>query len=82
MMVFIISLIVFFVVGYAFAFGGSSAGVIGAQTNYVGVFSSNNQYHERQFPFYFSTSLIVSSIATGSMAERAKLLPLLGFVVL
>jgi Amt family ammonium transporter len=42
MMIFVISLIVFFIVGYAFAFGESSGGVIGAQSNYVGVYRANN----------------------------------------
>jgi len=38
----IISLLVYFIIGYAFAFGDSSVGVVGAQSNYVGVFRSNN----------------------------------------
>jgi ammonia channel protein AmtB len=33
-----ISCVIFFVIGYAFAFGGTSAGVVGAQSNYVGVY--------------------------------------------
>jgi Amt family ammonium transporter len=48
----------------------------------VGVYSSNGLYHERQFPFYFATSLIVPILFTGSMAERVRLEPLLGFVLL
>lgn len=47
MMVILVSLITFFVLGYAFAFGDSSGGVIGAQSEYVGVFSTNELYHER-----------------------------------
>lgn len=81
MMVFVISLICFFVIGYAFAFGSTSSGNIGAQSEYVGVFSANGLYHERQFPWYFATCLIVSLIVTGSMSERAKLEPLLGFIL-
>jgi len=33
-------------------------------------------------PFYFATGLIVSILATGSMGERSRLKPLLGFVFL
>jgi len=80
-MVILVSLFTFFVLGYAFAFGNSSGGVIGAQSEYVGVFSDNELYHERQFPFYFATSVIVGLIATGSMAERTRLEPLLVFIV-
>ena len=47
LMVILISLLTFFIVGYAFAFGNISGGVIGAQSEYVGVYSSNNLYHER-----------------------------------
>jgi ammonium transporter, Amt family len=81
MMVFVFTLIAFFVIGYAFAFGHSSVGIVGAQSEYVGVFSPNGLYHERQFPWYFATSLVVSLIVTGSMSERAKLEPLLGFII-
>lgn len=35
-----------------------------------------------QFMYYFVASLIVSMIVTGSMAERARLEPMLGYVVL
>ena len=75
-------MISFFVVGYAMAFGGSTVGILGAQSEWVGVFTPNGLYHERQLPFYFATSLIVSILATGSMGERTKLRPLIGFVVL
>ena len=81
LMVVLVSLITFFIIGYAFAFGGSSGGVIGARYEYVGVYSDNALYHERQFPFYFATSVIVGLIATGSMAERTRLEPLLVFIV-
>lgn len=47
MMIFVVSLICFFVIGYAFAFGNSSVGIVGAQSEYVGVYSSNGLYHER-----------------------------------
>ena len=77
-----ISLFIYFVLGYAFAFGESSAGVIGAQSNYATVFRSNNQYHERQFSYYFATVLIVIVISTGGLAERGKLEALIGFVVI
>jgi Amt family ammonium transporter len=33
-------------------------------------------------PFYFATSLVVAIIATGSMAERTKLKPIIGYVFL
>ena len=82
MLIFVISLLIFFVIGYALAFGGSTVGIIGAQSEWVGVFTPDGLYHERQLPFYFATCLIVAIIATGSMGERARLKPLLGFVVL
>lgn len=82
MMIFVLSLICFFVIGYAFAFGDSTVGIIGAQYNYVGVYSANGLYHERQFPYYFATSLIVAILATGSMSERSKLEPLIGFILI
>lgn len=47
MMVILVTLFTYFVLGYAFAFGDSSGGVIGAQYEYVGVFSKNELYHER-----------------------------------
>jgi ammonia channel protein AmtB len=48
MMVVLVSLFTFFIIGYAFAFGGSSGGVIGARYEYVGVYSDSNAlYHER-----------------------------------
>ena len=81
MMIFIVSFVTFFVLGYAFAFGNSSGGFIGAQTNYVGVFSADHLFHERQFIYYFATSLVVSCIVSGSMAERTNLIPILGFVI-
>ena len=46
----------------------------------MGVFRSNNQYHERQFPFYFATVLVVIVISTGSLAERVRLEPMIGFI--
>ena len=82
MIIFMTSMIVFFVIGYAMAFGGSTVGIIGAQSEWVGVFTPNGLYHERQMPFYFATSLVVCILATGSMGERARLKPLIGFVVL
>ena len=45
------------------------------------MYSANGLYHERQFPFYFATSLIVGMISTGSMGERARLEPLVGFMI-
>lgn len=80
MLIFVISMITFFVLGYGLAFGGSTVGIIGGQSDYVGVFTPNGFYHERQLPFYFATSLIVTILATGSMGERAKLKPLLGYI--
>jgi ammonia channel protein AmtB len=74
-MIVLVSLLTFFILGYAFAFGDSSGGVIGAQSDYVGVFSTNELYHERQFPFYFATCVIVGLIITGSMSERTRLEP-------
>jgi hypothetical protein len=47
MMIVAVAFLVFFIVGYAFAFGGYSAGVIGAHTNYVGVFAPDHLFHER-----------------------------------
>jgi ammonia channel protein AmtB len=41
-LILILSLVTFFIIGYAFAFGYSSAGVVGAQTDYVGIFSADN----------------------------------------
>lgn len=46
------------------------------------MYSANGLYHERQFPFYFATTLIVGMIATGSLAERARLEPLVGFMII
>ncbi|TNV84072.1 hypothetical protein FGO68_gene17622 [Halteria grandinella] len=80
MLIFVISMITFFVVGYALAFGNSTVGIVGAQSEWVGVFTPNGLYHERQLPYYFATSLIVSILSTGSMGERARLKPLLGYV--
>ncbi len=82
MIIFMTSMIVFFVIGYAMAFRGSTVGIIGAQSEWVGVFTPNGLYHERQLPFYFATSLVVSILATGSMGERARLKPLIGYIVL
>ena len=82
MIIFMTSMIVFFVIGYAMAFGGSTVGIIGAQSEWVGVFTPNGLYHERQLPFYFATSLVVYILATGSMGERARLKPLIGYIVL
>jgi ammonia channel protein AmtB len=82
MFIFVITLITFFVAGYAIAFGGTTVGIVGAQSEWVGVFTPNGLYHERQFPFYFSTSLLVAILATGSMNERTRLKPLMGYVVL
>jgi ammonium transporter, Amt family len=42
MMIMTLSLVVFFVIGYAFAFGKTASGVVGAQSNYVGVFTADN----------------------------------------
>jgi len=47
MLIFVVTLICFFIIGYAFAFGDSSVGVIGAASEYVGVFTPNGLYHER-----------------------------------
>jgi ammonia channel protein AmtB len=47
MLIFVISMISFFVVGYAMAFGGSTVGIVGAQSEWVGVFTPNGLYHER-----------------------------------
>ena len=47
MMVILLSLLTFFILGYPFAFGNSSGSVIGAQSEYVGVYSTNELYHER-----------------------------------
>ena len=47
LMIFLFSFTVFFVIGYAFAYGGSNGGVIGGESNYVGVMMSNNLFHER-----------------------------------
>lgn len=82
LMVVLASLLTFFVLGYALAFGNSSGGVIGGQYDYVGVFAANELYHERQFPFYFATCAVASLVLTGSLAERTRLEPLLLFVVL
>lgn len=80
LMLILISLLTFFILGYAFAFGDSSGGVIGAQGEYVGVYSANELYHERQFPFYFACCIVFHIIITGSMSERTRLEPLLIFV--
>jgi len=80
MMIVCVSFITFFFVGYGFAFGDSSAGVIGAKTNYAGVFEADHLFHERQFPYYWAASLFMSVIVSGSMAERTRLEPLLLFV--
>jgi ammonia channel protein AmtB len=48
----------------------------------VGVYDSKGLYHERQFPFYFATCLLVAMILTGSMAERSRLEVLIGFIIL
>jgi ammonia channel protein AmtB len=69
MLIFVISMISFFLMGYAMAFGGSTVGILGAQSEWLGVFTPNGLYHERQLPFYFSTSLVVAILATGSMGE-------------
>jgi Amt family ammonium transporter len=81
LMIILISLLSFFLLGYAFAFGHSSGGVVGGQSEYAGVYTANELYHERQFPFYFATCLIVGLILTGSMSERTRLEPLLFFTL-
>jgi hypothetical protein len=40
-------MITFFVLGYAIAFGGTTVGIVGAQSEWVGVFTPNGLYHER-----------------------------------
>jgi|LauGreDrversion4_2_1035121.scaffolds.fasta_scaffold261634_1 Amt family ammonium transporter len=82
LMIILLSLLSFFILGYAISFGNSSAGIIGGQTNYMGVFSANGLYHERQFPFYFATCLLVSIISSGSMSERTRLEPILFFTII
>jgi len=47
MLIYVVTLICFFIIGYAFAFGDSNAGIIGASSEYVGVFTPNGLYHER-----------------------------------
>ncbi len=47
LMVILLSLLTFFIIGYAFAFGNTSGGVIGARYEYAGVYSDNQLYHER-----------------------------------
>lgn len=47
LMVILVSLLSFFILGYAFAFGNSSGGVVGGQSEYAGVYSANELYHER-----------------------------------
>lgn len=69
-MVFIVSLISFFILGYGIAFGNSAVGVVGAQGNFLGIYVADGYFHEREFMYYFATSLIVSIIFSGSMCER------------
>jgi len=47
LMIVLLSLLSFFVLGYAFAFGDSTAGIVGGQSDYFGIFKSNGLYHER-----------------------------------
>ena len=47
LLIILVSLVSFYVLGYAFAFGKSTEGIFGAQYEYVGVFSTNGLYHER-----------------------------------
>jgi Amt family ammonium transporter len=78
-----ISILVFFLIGYAFAFGGSSLnGILGARSEYAGVFSANQLYHERKFMFYCGCSMITGMLVSGSMAEKTKLEAMLGFSVI
>jgi ammonia channel protein AmtB len=42
MMIITLSLVVFFIIGYAFAFGKSSAGIVGAQAEYIGLYTSDH----------------------------------------
>jgi Amt family ammonium transporter len=75
----IVSLLVFFAIGYSFAFGGDNR-YVGGESEYFGTFSEDRNYHERQFMFYFACSLIVSSLVNSSMSERTKLQSSLYFV--
>jgi len=47
MLIFVLTMITFFVLGYAIAFGGTTVGIVGAQSEWVGVFTPNGLYHER-----------------------------------
>lgn len=81
-MIVLLSLLSFFILGYAVAFGNSTAGIVGGQSDYIGVFQSNGVYHERQFPFYFATCLLVSIISSGSLSERTRLEPILFYTII
>ena len=82
LLIILVSLVSFYVLGYAFAFGKSTEGIFGAQYEYVGVFSTNGLYHERQFPFYLATCFLPALIVSGSVSERTRLVTLLGFIIL
>lgn len=48
LLIVLIGLVVFFLLGYGFAFGNASGGgIIGGQSEYAGVYSANELFHER-----------------------------------
>ena len=74
---------IFFLTGYAFAFGGHAlGGALGAESEYVGGFSADGSYHERKFGFYFATAALSSAVVNASMGEKARTGALLCFTVL
>jgi ammonia channel protein AmtB len=47
MIIFTVSLITFFLVGFGIAFGGNSAGIVGGMNSFVGIYNSDGYYSER-----------------------------------
>jgi ammonia channel protein AmtB len=73
-------MVIFFITGYAFSFGGHAlGGAIGAESEYLGAFSADGKFHERKYIFFFACAIISSTIINGALSERARIMPILGF---
>ena len=47
MILFTVSLITFFIIGFGIAFGSTSAGIVGGQGDYIGIYNNDGMFSER-----------------------------------